>query len=153
MPRKPDADQIEAFIDELAERVATGKLATSLWPGCPHFLFHLTQLENVPSILRSRCLLSRNRLIELDLPMAENASPAIIEQTLPFVHDHVRLYFRPKTPTFFRNEGIRAPSEIWHNAHMPVPVAFILKSKPILSEQGVEFSDGSLARSRGYRKR
>jgi hypothetical protein len=153
MPRKPDADQIEAFIDELAERVASGKLATSLWNKCPRFLFHLTQLENVPSILRSRCLFSRNRLIELDLPMAENASPAIIEQTLPFVHDHVRLYFRPKTPTFVHNEGIRAPSEIWLNAHMPVPVAFILHAKPILCEHGVRFSDGGLARRKGFRIR
>jgi hypothetical protein len=153
MPRKPDADQIEAFIDDLAARVASGQLVTSLWRECPRFLFHLTQLENVPSILRSRCLFSRNRLIELDVPMAENASPAIIEQTLPFVHDHVRLYFRPKTPTFARNEGIRAPAEIWGGAHMPIPVAFILHAKPILCEEGVRFSDGGLARLKGFHLR
>ncbi|HEY7036533.1 MAG TPA: DUF4433 domain-containing protein [Thermomicrobiales bacterium] len=153
MPRKPDADHIEAFVDELAARLASGELVTSPWPECPRYLFHLTQIENVPSILRSRCLFSRNRLIELDLPMAENASPAIIEQTLPFIHDHVRLYFRPKTPTFARNEGIRATSEIWRGAHMPVPVAFILRAKPILCEQGVRFSDGGLARAKGFRIR
>src|SRR5215207_7521202 len=101
MQRRPDADEIDRFIDDLTTRLHRGELRTSLWTDCPNYLFHLTQLDNAVSILRMGRLLSRQRATELSLDLAENASPEIIEQTPAHIHQYVRMYFRPRTPTFF----------------------------------------------------
>lgn len=76
----------------------------------------------------------------------DNASPEIIAQTAPWVHQHVRLYFRPRTPTFYHNEGIRPAEQRSLNAHCPVPVAFLLDAKTVLGMSRSQFSNGNLAR-------
>lgn len=78
----------------------------------------------------------------------DNASVDVIAQTPPSRRDYVRLYFRPRTPTFFRNEGIRPFAQREMHAHCPVPVAFLFDAKHVLGMVGTQFSDGNLASSR-----
>jgi hypothetical protein len=79
----------------------------------------------------------------------ENASRKVIDGTDPAHLRFVRLYFRPKTPTQWHNEGIRAPSERTSlNAHCPIPVFFCFDLVGLLSEDNVWFSDGNIGSSR-----
>lgn len=68
-----------------------------------------------------------------------------METTPAWVHEHVRLYFRPKTPTFYRNEGLRPKSRYWEGAHCPVPVAFVFDAASVLGRAGTRWSSGNLA--------
>jgi len=77
----------------------------------------------------------------------DNASDQVIEQTRREHLEYVRLYFRPRTPTQFRNEGIRPVGQRELNAHCPVPVFFCFDAQTILSEDHTEFSAGNMARS------
>jgi hypothetical protein len=74
----------------------------------------------------------------------DNASPEVIVGTDNCIKDYVRFYFRPRTPTQYRNEGIRPISERKLGAHCPVPVFFIFKSVAILTRKGTLFSNGNL---------
>jgi hypothetical protein len=76
----------------------------------------------------------------------ENAAQTVIEQTVLTHQQFVRLYFRPRTPTQFRNEGIRPPSLRWHGAHCPVPVFLCFHAVDLLSRDGVGFSDGNMGK-------
>lgn len=77
--------------------------------------------------------------------VTDNASPKVISQSQPWLFDHARLYFRPRTPTFWRNEGIRPAGFRSYGAHCPVPVALMFDAKAVSGRQGVRFSDGNLA--------
>ena len=78
--------------------------------------------------------------------VSENASAEILGQPPRWLSDFVRLYFRPRTPTFYRNEGIRPSGLRDLDSHCPMPVAFLLDSKEIAGRMGVQFSDRNLAR-------
>ncbi|MGI8478219.1 MAG: DarT ssDNA thymidine ADP-ribosyltransferase family protein [Thermomicrobiales bacterium] len=145
MPRRSDDGEIAIVIAELAERMSRGEFTTSLRPETPRFLFHVTQFDNALSALRLGKLYSRAEIDRLGAPMIENASPEIVGSTRPWVKDQVRLYFRPKTATFYRNEQFRTPGEIWHGAHMPFPVALMFDAATVLGETGTRFSHGNLA--------
>jgi hypothetical protein len=56
----------------------------------------------------------------------DNASRNVMANTDPYVRDFVRLYFRPQTPTQYRNEGIRPKNMRELESHCPVPVFFFL---------------------------
>ena len=78
--------------------------ARAWWPNC---LFHCTDIRNVVRILNSGELLSRvqakaSNTLEIDI-----ASSDVIARTALEWQDYVRLYFRPKTPTQYNNEGFR----------------------------------------------
>ena len=59
-------------------------------------------------------------------------------------HGFARLYFRPRTPTQYRIEGIRKPNEIWNGRHAPVIYMFVFKSRSLLTRAGVHFSRGNM---------
>jgi ssDNA thymidine ADP-ribosyltransferase, DarT len=59
-------------------------------------------------------------------------------------HAYARLYFRPRTPTQYRIEGIRRPDEIWNGKHAPVIYMFVFKSRELLTREGVHFSRGNM---------
>lgn len=138
---KPDKDTIEEFIFNLAKQRWLKRSARYWWPKC---LFHFTDIRNVVGILKIGKLLSRNNAEKKGLMATDNASPEVIDGTDDWVKDYVRFYFRPRTPTQYRNEGIRPKSERMLGAHCPVPVFFIFKSMPILTQKGTRFSDGNL---------
>src|SRR4051812_16057251 len=125
--RKPDSADIETFVDQLRQSPWLGP-ARQWWP---KFLFHFASLDRV-QILETGKLLCRSRK-----PMArDTATPAVMSRTSDAWKDHVRLYFRPRTPTQFQIEGFRAPSDYGSlGQHMPVPVFFLFDAKEILTRK------------------
>jgi len=139
---KPDAEEIRAFLRNLKAEPWLDKQQRH-WPG---FLFHVTNIDNAVSILTRGELLSRAEAMRHGVMIHENANPDIIAHTHSNTRESVRLYFRPRTPTAYRNEGIR-PIAHQGPEHVPVPVAFVFRAGDVLTRRNVSFSDGSLARS------
>ena len=73
------------------------------------------------------------------------ASPEVIAHTDEAWQDYVRLYFRPRTPTQFSNEGFRPSQQQAYHAQCPVPVYLLFDAVGVLSKPGVLFTDGNLA--------
>ncbi len=112
----------------------------------PDWLFRSDHVENAAAVLNSGMLLSR-AAAEHDRLIAKDAgSPQHIGQLTAEHRRYVRLYFRPRTPTQYVNEGIRPKHKIQLAAHMPVPV-YLLFSASLLMEAGVSFSRGRLTPS------
>lgn len=139
---KPDSRRIKTCLSNLKKADWLGT-ARRWWPD---FLFHVTDIQNAVSVLRMAALLSRHEAENLDVMTTDNASPGVIARTDEKWRDYVRLYFRPRTPTQYRNEGIRPTNRIELNAHCPVPIFFLFDSFSILSRDDSRFSYGNLAR-------
>lgn len=138
---KPGYERILQHIEYLTSQ---SWLANSqkFWP---HHLFHFTDIKNTKSILTEGALISRQRLIEMRKLDTDIASPEIIKTTPEKWKNYVRLYFRPRTPTQYRNEGIRPKDKLeYGGAHCPIPIVFIFDAKKILTLQSTSFSDGNL---------
>ena len=110
----------------------------------PRYLFHCTDITNVISILRQGEILSRTQIANTNRLSIDIASPEIIARTDPKWRDYVRLYFRPKTPTQYNNEGFRPVGLRSRNSHCPVPVYLIFEAQAVLSLADSCFSDGNL---------
>jgi len=138
MTKKPDADAILGFMGGLA---ATLPEARSWWP---KWIFRSDHVENAAKILNSGALLSRAAAEQDRLILQDAASQTHITELTSELRRYVRLYFRPRTPTNFANEGIRPRSQYeYGGAHMPVPV-FLLFSVDLLGERGIRFTRGRL---------
>lgn len=138
---KADADKIINFMD---------KLANESWLGASRlhwvkYLFHHTDVLNAVEILKSEKFLCRRELEKNNSMPIDNASKSVISITEADVKDYVRLYFRPRNPTQYRNEGVRTKSQQWAESHCPVPIFFLFDSKAILTRSDSKFSDGNLA--------
>lgn len=138
---KADAEKFTSHIDSLQKSEWIG--STRQW--WPKYVFHFTNINNAVKILESGKLLCRNTLDITKEMETDNASPEIIENTSTYWKNFVRLYFRPRTPTQYQNEGYRFASERGYQAHCPVPIFFLFNSKKILIQDGVLFSNGNLA--------
>jgi hypothetical protein len=139
---KQDAKEIRAHIDALKKAKWLGS-ARIWWPS---YLFHFTDIQNAVNILTMGELLSRVEAEASNQIVTNGASPEVISQTEDQWKDHVRLYFRPRTPTQFRNEGFRPVSQQeLGGAHCPVPIYLLFDSAAILSRQDALFSAGNLA--------
>ncbi|MBK8259527.1 MAG: DUF4433 domain-containing protein [Polyangiaceae bacterium] len=114
----------------------------------PKFVYHFTDLPNALSILESDKLCSRVEAQAQKLLKTDSACPAVIEGTDPDHTRYARLYFRPRTPTQYRNEGIRTRSQIWENAHCPMPVFFCFDTVEVLTMDGTELSNGNMGSPR-----
>ena len=135
-----DVSVIRQHFDELRKQPWMDR-ARQWWPAC---LFHCTDITNVVSILRQGEIVSRNRITAAgQLPM-DIASPDVIEGTDSRWPGYVRLYFRPKTPTQYNNEGFRPVGQLALNSHCPVPVYLIFDALAVLSRTDSWFSDGNL---------
>ena len=111
----------------------------------PDYLFHCTDIRNAVRILDSGQLLSRTQAQATGQLQVDIAAPDIIDQTSAEWRDHVRLYFRPRTPTQFNNEGFRPMGQWSQGAHCPVPVYLLLDAKSVLSRAECLFTDGNVA--------
>ena len=111
----------------------------------PDFLFHCTDVRNVVNILRTGEMLSRTQALASQQLHVDIASRDIIAQTSETWQDYVRLYFRPKTPTQYRNEGFRPVGQRYHQTQCPVPVYLIIDAMEVLAKTGVLFTDGNVA--------
>ena len=138
-----DIAAIRHHIDELRKAPWIGR-ARQWWPAC---LFHCTDIANVVSILRQGEIVSRSQIASAGHLPTDIASRDVIEGTNPEWLDYVRLYFRPRTPTQYNNEGFR-PSGRWAlNSHCPVPIYLVFDALAVLSHMDSRFSDGNLGSS------
>ena len=132
---------IREHLDNLKEASWLGE-ARRWWPD---YLFHCTAVQNVVSILTAGELLSRVRLNQTSHLKVDIAAPDIIAQTDVELMDHVRLYFRPRTPTQYNNEGFRPKGRWPYNSHCPVPIYLLFDAGKILSRADCRFTEGNVA--------
>lgn len=132
------ADRVQAHIDTWSKA-----LPDRAW--WPRFVYHFTEISNVVSILQEGTLYSRAGATRLNLVRTDVASPDVIAQTAPAHLQYARLYFRPRTPTQFRNEGIRPKGDLWGKAHCPVPVFLCFDAAHVLCLPDTEISNGNMA--------
>ena len=139
MPRKADADEILDYMQKLPSSLGLDR-NRRFWS---RWLFRSDHVENAAEILNSGCLLSRAAAAEGDLIRVDSGSPQYVGQLSARHRNLVRLYFRPRTPTQYVNEGIRPRGTIEYGAHMPVPV-YLVFDVSLLVEEGVRFTKGRL---------
>lgn len=139
---KPDAQAIIRFMSDLEAAPWLGQ-ARQWWPKC---LFRTEHLEAAVRILNSGRILSRSAAQAAGVLEFDSASPGVIRGTADQWKTYVRLYFRPRAPTQFVNEGFRPVTHYEYGAHCPVPIVFIFNSHSLMSRAGTEFSDGTLAK-------
>ena len=137
--RKSDGDEIAAFMDRLPKELVLDK-RRQWWPRC---LFRSDHVENAARILNTGKVLSRARAEQSRVIIHDSGSEIHIGELSDQQRDCVRLYFRPRAPTQYANEGIRPAHAIEYEAHMPVPV-YLLFSVGLLECVGVEFTRGRL---------
>ena len=111
----------------------------------PSYLFHCTDVLNVVNILTTGMLFGRAQAQRSGSLRVDIAAPDIIDNTGTEWQDYVRLYFRPRTPTQYRNEGFRPVAKFELGAHCPVPIYLLLDAYEILSRQDSLFTEGNLA--------
>ncbi len=139
---KPWADEIRCHIETWASRL--GPL--HWWP---RYVYHFTDVHNAVSILKTGRLYSRAQAEQQGLMQVDNASPQIIQQTRSEHRKYARLYFRPLTPTQYRNEGIRPINQReLDGAHCPMPIYFCFDALAVLTIDDTEFSDGNMGSPR-----
>lgn len=138
--RKPEeVEVLRTLIDSLCIKNAIDK-------NIAKYLYHFTDIENAINILESGKLYSRHKAIELGLMSNENASADVINRTSDSNKEFVRLYFRPKTPTQYRNEGLKSKYKSYdYEAHCPIPIFFQFCSVGILSHKSTNFVERNLA--------
>ena len=139
MSYKPDSAKILAHMKKLPTALDLDR-ARAWWP---KYVFRLDHVENAARILNSGRVLSRMQAKLNNVIVHDSAAQSYIQNLDPNLQDYVRMYFRPLTPTQYRNEGIRPKGKIELGAHMPVPI-FLLFSSDILTLDGVHFVEGRL---------
>lgn len=136
--RKPDAARIEARLESLRQANWIGP-ARQWWP---KYVFRFDDIQNAVRILQSGKVSCRAKRGEA----LETASQEVLGHTEETWKNHVRLYFRPRTPTQYQVEGFRPQGQFGSlQAHMPVPVFFLFDAKDILTRASTKFSNGNLA--------
>jgi hypothetical protein len=134
--------QIKLHIDEWS-----GQLGNRDW--WPQFVYHFTDITNAVNILQSGALLSRQEAQNTGVMIVDNASPDVIQKTSAENLEYVRLYFRPRTPTQYNNEGIRPKGQRkLGGAHCPVPIFFCFSAFDVLSQDNSLFSNGNIGSNR-----
>ncbi|WP_043934189.1 DarT ssDNA thymidine ADP-ribosyltransferase family protein [Bacillus sp. EB01] len=146
MSSKKNREQYKQVIDGLI----SGEISSGLSPlkrkWIPKYVYHFTDLANAKNILTEGFVYSRKKATELGLMQVDNASSDVIDYTTDSWKSYARFYFRPKTPTQYNNEGIRASNQITElKAHCPVPVFFLFDSVSMLTMDESKFSYGNLA--------
>ena len=145
---KAELSKLRDHIDRLKDATWIGP-ARRWWP---RYLFHCTDILNVVNVVKSGELLSREQAKQSGNLRVDIAGPDIIDHTDAEWQDYVRLYFRPRTPTQYRNEGFRPVSALELGAHCPVPVYLLFDAYQVLSRQDSLFTEGNLdsvVKSRG----
>ena len=139
---KRDAELIIAHLKQIKKADWLG--GSQRW--WPDYLYHYTDINNAANILNAGLLLSREQAELAGYMINDNASPDVITQTDARWRKYVRFYFRPRTPTQYRNEGFRPVDKLeLGGAHCPVPVYLFFDSASILTMKESLFTSGTLA--------
>ena len=111
------------------------------------YLFHFSDVHNIVSILADGMIYSRRDALNKNKMKSNNASVTVINNTDFVTKGLARLYFRPKTPTQYHNEGYKplACRDKEINANCPVPVFILLDINPVLNLPDVYFAEKGLA--------
>ena len=113
----------------------------------PKYFYHFTDIKNALGIIDKGWIFGRQMAIENNLMQTDNASNSVISLSANGIKQYARLYFRPKTPTQFHNEGYK-PQDVrksYINANCPIPVFFFLDAEKVLNMEGTKFSEVSCA--------
>ena len=137
--RKPDAEEILEHMQQLPSSLGLDR-NRRFWS---RWLFRSDHVENAAEILNGGRLLSRAAAERRDAIRVDSGSSQHVGELSRRHRNLVRLYFRPRTPTQYANEGIRPRDRIEYEAHMPVPV-YLLFDVSLLAEEGVRFTRGRL---------
>ncbi len=92
MERKADAKGIELFLNSLAEDLGLTDYRRT-WP---RYLFHIAELDNAVSILKSGVLYDRESAIQLDLLAKDTANPEVVANTSASARQCARLTSVPE---------------------------------------------------------
>lgn len=97
----------------------------------PKYFYHFTDIQNALGIIDKGWIFGRQTAIENELMQNDNASNSVISLSSNGIKEYARLYFRPKTPTQFHNEGYKPKSvrKLDINASCPVPVFFLFRCR------------------------
>ncbi|WP_424475372.1 DarT ssDNA thymidine ADP-ribosyltransferase family protein [Oceanobacillus kimchii] len=134
-----DLNKIDGLVESLCKDNSVNK-------NIPKYLYHFSDIENIVSIINTNYLASRNYALEHGLMKNDNASSEVINQTIDDNKNYVRFYFRPKTPTQYRNEGLKSNYKSYEfKAHCPVPIFLVFNSKKILGLKESKFVETNLA--------
>lgn len=137
----------EVLDDLEAGRIKTGIEGTNkkAWF---KYCYHFSHVENIISILRDEELLARSEALYLNKMVNDNASEQIIKRTNSKYQKYVRMYFRPKSPTQYHNEGFKTKQQLrlsQLDAQCPIPVFLFFDIEKILNHPETQFSAKSLA--------
>ena len=125
----------EAHIQDWKTKLARTRYPfTAKWPAR---IFRHDPLENIALILNSGQILSRNDSGD-QAPVDAAASSVLASNNQ--AHTKVRMYFRPRTPTQYRMEGIRKVTDIWEGAHAPTIAMMMFDAKALLTREGCSYS-------------
>jgi hypothetical protein len=145
---------VKPWVNDLRSHIQiwSNRLGNLSW--WPRYVYHFTDVHNAVKIIQNKHLFCRTEAERRGLMETDNASPVVIQQTLPAHLDYVRLYFRPRTPTQYRNEGIRPLNQReLEGAHCPIPVYFCFDALTILAMDETEFSNGNIGSPRAVHSR
>ncbi|MBG0790715.1 MAG: DUF4433 domain-containing protein [Desulfovibrionaceae bacterium] len=134
---KPWVEEVERHISYWS-----GRLSNHGW--WARHVFHYTDVNNAARILESGRLLSRAQIEREDTEFVDGACRSVIHHTLAAHKQFVRFYYRPRTPTQYRNEGIRPPEDRWEEAHCPVPVFFLFDALDTMARDDAQYSNGNM---------
>lgn len=111
------------------------------------YFYHFTDIRNALNIIEKGWIYARHKASEEDLMISDNASQAVLSVSSSEIKEYARLYFRPKTPTQYHNEGYKPESvrKTGINASCPVPIFFFLDAEKVLLMDGVNFSETTCA--------
>lgn len=139
---------------DVVDSIVNGEIRTEMSPvrrrTWPRFAYHFTDITNAVEVLAAGKLISRQRAQKSGVMRSDNASNSVIEHTDTDVQKYVRLYFRPKTPTQYYNEGFKTREQIENQrvpAYCPMPIFFLFDIEAVLALSGSGFSARSLALS------
>ncbi len=140
--RKPDADEIEQFIQDLQQEKWLTSSSQAWWP---KYIFHYSDITNIVKILKCGKLYSRTILEDSGEFQTDIASKDVIRSTQEDCKKYVRFYFGPRTPTQHSNEGFRPPEAQALESHCPVPVFLLFDSISMLTRHDCKYSNGNIA--------
>lgn len=101
---------------------------------------HFTDYTNLGKIINEGYLYSREYCNTNGIKFRDVADQDVIKKSQVAVKSCVRFYYKEKTPTLYRNEGIKKCGK--NEPHVPIPV-YLVFSNELIKLDSTIFSDGN----------